>query len=209
MWRATEASQGKGIRHWALPEMPGCCRGRAKYAAIAAEKLKAEQACQHCSARFRGRKRRFCTPVCMLTAQAATRRPFSLVSTVEKGRVCEDCDASFVQSASHQRFCGQACQRRANLRAKSQRRRAAHNCVDAERFSATEVFERDGWRCHLCRRLAPKKLRGTQHPRAPELDHIIPLSVGGSHTRLNTACSCRACNQSKGAKPLGQLKLVA
>lgn len=89
------------------------------------------------------------------------------------------------------------------------RRRAVERGLEADRFDPIEIFERDGWRCHICHRKTPKKLRGTYDDRAPELDHIISLAGGGTHTRQNTACSCRKCNIEKGAKSYGQLRLVA
>lgn len=48
---------------------------------------------------------------------------------------------------------------------------------------------------------------GTCHDKAPELEHIIPLSRGGLHTFSNVACSCRKCNHAKGDKEYGQLNL--
>jgi hypothetical protein len=78
-----------------------------------------------------------------------------------------------------------------------------------ERFDPFDVFERDGWRCHMCGIKTPKRLRGTYEDNAPELDHIVPLAAGGDHSRRNTACSCRKCNIAKSDKPLGQLRLVA
>ena len=66
------------------------------------------------------------------------------------------------------------------------------------------VFERDGWRCQLCGARTPKERRGTYHDRAPELDHILPLSKGGEHSYANTQCACRRCNHGKGAEPMGQ-----
>lgn len=41
---------------------------------------------------------------------------------------------------------------------------------------------------------------GSTESNAPELEHVIPLSKGGTHTRANVRCSCRACNLNKGAK---------
>lgn len=37
-------------------------------------------------------------------------------------------------------------------------------------------------------------------PTSPEVDHIIPHSVGGQDTIDNTRIICRRCNQSLGAK---------
>lgn len=77
----------------------------------------------------------------------------------------------------------------------------------ADRIDPIAVFERDGWRCHICKAKTRKRLRGTWEPKAPELDHIIPLAAGGTHTWDNVACACRRCNGIKSDKPLGQLGL--
>lgn len=98
---------------------------------------------------------------------------------------------------------------RACKRAERARRKALHRVAKVETFDPIEVLERDRWRCHLCGVRTPKRLRGTYSDCAPELDHIIPLSVGGEHSRMNTACACRKCNIAKASRPLGQLRLAA
>lgn len=115
---------------------------------------------------------------------------------------CADCALKAKRERSH---------RSPSHRADKAYRKALHRgaVAGAERFDPIEVLERDGWRCHICRCATPKRLRGSYDDRAPELDHIIPLASGGMHTRLNTACACRRCNMTKGAKPLGQLRLLA
>lgn len=71
-----------------------------------------------------------------------------------------------------------------------------------------KVFERDGWRCQICGKPTPRSRRGTLHPNAPELDHIVPISKGGPHAYANTQCACRACNIEKGDRfALGQGQL--
>ena len=40
-----------------------------------------------------------------------------------------------------------------------------------------------------------------------QLDHVIPLSKGGSHTIDNFAISCRSCNCSKGNKTLEEFTI--
>lgn len=80
--------------------------------------------------------------------------------------------------------------------------------VTVERFHEFEVFDRDGWRCQICGVSTPRSRRGTRHANAPELDHVVPVSAGGEHSRANTQCACRRCNAAKGAgRPVGQLGL--
>lgn len=75
------------------------------------------------------------------------------------------------------------------------------------KFDPSLVFERDGWRCHICGRKTPKRLRGSTDDRAPELDHIVTIADGGEHSERNTSCACRRCNRHKGAKSMGQMFL--
>jgi len=77
------------------------------------------------------------------------------------------------------------------------KRRAIERGAKAEKIDPIAVFEAAGWVCWLCGQMTDKRLRGTGQPMAPELDHIVPLAKGGSHTLENVACSCRRCNLSK------------
>lgn len=101
-------------------------------------------------------------------------------------------------------------------RKKAQRKRSGHKHAErARRFGVPytygigpkRVFQRDGWRCQLCGCSTPARLRGTDHPRSPELDHIVPLSKGGPHTWDNVQCACKSCNSQKSAKVLGQFRI--
>ena len=90
---------------------------------------------------------------------------------------------------------------------KKRRKAMARGANGAERVDVTKVFERDGYRCGICGRKTLQSKRGTYHPKAPELDHIIAIALGGSHTYANTQTACRSCNIRKGAAALGQLHL--
>lgn len=137
------------------------------------------------------------------------------------GNTCNDCGLPVAKSAQRCEACKGArrrdCRKRARLspsyragkaRSKALRRQRRRN-ARVETFDPFEVFERDGWRCHMCNRKTPKRLRGTYEDNAPELDHIITLAEGGEHSRRNTACACRKCNIAKVGKSQGQMRLVA
>lgn len=76
---------------------------------------------------------------------------------------------------------------------KKRRERAAKQSATTERFSATEIFERDKWICQLCKRKVNRKLKHP-HPLSASLDHIVPLSRGGAHERKNTHLAHLTCN---------------
>lgn len=84
--------------------------------------------------------------------------------------------------------------RRSKVKRRAQKRGAKG---DAHNIDPLKVFDSFHWRCYLCGVETPQELRGTNAPNAPELDHFVPLSRGGTHTLDNVACACRACNGSK------------
>jgi 5-methylcytosine-specific restriction endonuclease McrA len=81
-------------------------------------------------------------------------------------------------------------------RAGSQRRRARIQQRPVEKFLDSEVFERDNWICGLCNEAIHREI--TDGPWRVELDHIVPISMGGSHTRSNVQAAHRICNRRKG-----------
>lgn len=94
------------------------------------------------------------------------------------------------------------------------KRRSIEKDINADSIDPFNIFDRDGWHCYLCGIETPKKLRGTRNDAAPELDHIVPIAHGGTHTVDNVACACRKCNRDKGARlpgdmPNGFLQLLA
>lgn len=58
-----------------------------------------------------------------------------------------------------------------------------------------EVFKRDKFACQYCGRTAPDVIL--------EIDHIMPVSKGGSNDIMNLVTSCRDCNRGKTDRELG------
>lgn len=79
------------------------------------------------------------------------------------------------------------------------RRRAwKHGNGGAEKFARTEIGERDGWTCGICEQPIDKTLRFPDQQSA-SLDHIVPLSLGGEHSRTNSRIAHWICNVRRGA----------
>jgi 5-methylcytosine-specific restriction endonuclease McrA len=68
-----------------------------------------------------------------------------------------------------------------------------------ERFDPLEVYERDGLVCGLCSDSVDRDLAWPD-PMSPSLDHVIPLSAGGDHSRANTQIAHWIFNVRKGAR---------
>jgi hypothetical protein len=79
----------------------------------------------------------------------------------------------------------------------SQKRRALKQNATIENFSPSEVFERDGYICQLCGIKTRPDFKNHHHPKYPNLDHVIPLSLCGEHSKRNTQCLCHQCNMEK------------
>lgn len=79
------------------------------------------------------------------------------------------------------------------VRARSERRRAAKRGAEGAHTAEDikQQYARQGGRCHWCSRKVGKKFH---------VDHIVPLSRGGSNSPENLVISCPKCNLSKGAK---------
>lgn len=80
--------------------------------------------------------------------------------------------------------------------ADARRRMLIQQAEQGERFAPTEVYERDGWTCGLCRLSVDPGL-AWPHPMSASVDHILPLSQGGSHTLANVQCAHLSCNSRK------------
>jgi len=83
-------------------------------------------------------------------------------------------------------------------RRNKQKRRALKNNSQVEDFTNLEIFERDKWKCGICGLDVDKSLCYPDKSSA-SLDHIVPLSRGGSHTKENVQCSHLSCNLKKWA----------
>lgn len=171
--------------------------------------------CVRCGSPYCGQnKNKHCSADCL---NATSREKYSKYKDCDT-KNCKLCGVVFVPSRTMGRktdYCSIECKVKAydafkkkGSRVGKAKRRALCKGADAESVNPFTVFDRDGWKCKLCGVKTPRRKRGTYDDDAPELDHIIPLSKGGSHTYKNTQCSCRKCNLTKRDRPMGQMLLI-
>ncbi len=84
-------------------------------------------------------------------------------------------------------------------RASQRRRHLVRTSQPSESFEYAEIFERDGWICGLCGASVDSAIKWPDDA-SPTLDHVTPLSRGGTHTRANVQLAHWSCNRIKGAR---------
>lgn len=62
-----------------------------------------------------------------------------------------------------------------------------------------EIFKRDGFVCQYCGSHPPSVIL--------EVDHILPVKLGGGNDRGNLVTACEGCNRGKSAVPLSSIPI--
>jgi 5-methylcytosine-specific restriction endonuclease McrA len=81
-------------------------------------------------------------------------------------------------------------------RSRQAKRRATTRGADSELILTPELMERDDWTCGLCGSPIPP-LASWPDPLFGTVDHVVPLSRGGTHTWSNVQAAHLRCNMSK------------
>jgi hypothetical protein len=165
--------------------------------------------CAWCKSRFYGQ--RFEKLCCSSECQSKYKKLKEINKNPQ--RECKECKSVFERQIDNlsQVFCSDTCRnesaRRTYRKGKASRKALERGARTADNIDPIAIFERDAWRCQICGCKTPKSKRGTIHDKAPELDHIIPLSKGGLHSFDNVQCTCRSCNAKKSDAVYGQMLL--
>lgn len=123
---------------------------------------------------------------------------------------CLRCGTGFTarvySNDSPPRFCSARCRARHRDGIRDVRKRGAARMDKT--ISREAIFQRDKHSCHLCgKQVARTKV--VPHPKAPVLDHVVPLAHGGDHTAANLRTAHFLCNSLKGTGGGGeQLALI-
>lgn len=171
-----------------------------------AEVIDGKRVCPQCQVdkpvnRFSHKSGGPCKP-CVAATRAEWRKENPPPSTATWREAQCVCGKVFQANKQRSRYCSRECNQanrnKANWPhgvARQMRMRAAF----VEKFDRIEIFERDGWICQLCDGPVDRLAAWPDQSMA-SLDHIIPISRGGKHSRANAQTSHLGCNVRKGAK---------
>lgn len=124
------------------------------------------------------------------------------VPVVRSPAVCDCCGEPFMADARRSRYCSQDCadldRHRANWKHVNARRARLRGAF-VEAFDRREIFERDGWVCQICELPIVPTVQWPD-PGSASLDHVVPISRGGLHSRANAQAAHLHCNVVKSDK---------
>lgn len=121
--------------------------------------------------------------------------------------VCKNCGNEFCQMVTgynSKSYCSEKCQKRYFNRRRCEKRHKKLMARDHDSdISLEKLFKRDRGVCYLCGDVCDwtdgEERDGAfiAGPHYPSIDHIVPVSKGGTHTWDNIKLACRQCNWMK------------
>ena len=164
-----------------------------------------------------GRKKKRKYPVSRVTRRPKSSGPFIAAACVTCGVPVVVRGADWRRARTCSTSCSRKLKRRtareapgyreARARGRAVRRARKRAAEKTEPIYRRKVFERDNWTCRLCKKPVAQDAL-VPHPKAATIDHILPLSLGGSHTYTNVQCAHFICNSKKSAN-VRQLSFAA
>ena len=125
-----------------------------------------------------------------------------------KPKACAECGKEFIPQRLNRRYCSIQCSNKHENRKKETSRRVKitkNGTVDWS-ISIEKLINKDKNRCHIC----GGKTNANDHmnvngvfiagPKYPSIDHVVPLSKGGTHTWDNVKLAHMSCNTVKSDK---------
>lgn len=217
----------RGVRGYVQRKCQLCKVIRPKKSSSCVKKVKG--VCGHCLSEFWGRNgQKWCSKKCITVKRHAeervlggTKRKCLQCGIQTRGgqicsdecriarwsRKCNDCDAEYVQKKNTSGKCGR-CRKKDRERASSVRLRVRRGKVRVavNKLSVREVFDKDGGRCQVCKKAINWDL-SWPHKMSMSVDHIVPLSKGGSDEAENVQAAHLGCNSRKSDKSGSQKRL--
>lgn len=120
--------------------------------------------------------------------------------------VCDECGERFKANSMGAKYCSSGCMNKHNDRVKKLRKRMrayANGTVD-KGIGLGKLIKKDKGVCHICGEKVDARDYVTHDsgafvagPKYPSIDHVIPISKGGTHTWDNVRLAHFQCNSEK------------
>ena len=168
-------------------------------------KVKHRKGCLHCGSFFMAshKSKRYCSQECAYQMQLKRMSEERERTKTFIHKRCKECGKHFETTRSKACYCSEECSNRYENRRKetARRKRIAKNGKVHWDISIERLMKRDKSICYLCKGQVDKRI----DPNAdnyPSIEHVIPISKGGTHTWDNVQLAHRKCNYLKSDKLL-------
>jgi len=202
------------VRH---PEQEYCCRSCGAMRTIKEVIPKVKHYCIVCGKEIIGQSRMFCSDECRKEnarlkfqkhkktkqyREELNRQNGRYVPKPGKVKICEYCRKEFKTNRPEKKYCSKQCRSKAYYSSETkreERRRYRARKVNAyvSRVVTKDTYKRDKGICQICGKPIDLKYK-SPHPMSLTIDHIIPLSLGGTHEPKNVQIAHMICNSTKG-----------
>jgi hypothetical protein len=153
--------------------------------------------CASCGESYRPAARRpsqYCSRRCKNTAKNA-RTAAALQGSKPTDRICMHCGDQLPQRMRADAiFCSVECNYKAHALQRKLRARTGEAAKPG--YLRTHIANRDKWRCGICKKRVNRKLAHPD-PLCASLDHVIPVSEGGTNDVWNLRLTHLVCNLSR------------
>jgi hypothetical protein len=194
-----------------------CSRECAFADRVAKPKEKRKPICVICGKEFEGRlNSKYCSDECYEKYKKDKYLKYKnsdkYLSDLEKQRnnykpkniytkICKYCGLEYKTSNNRSKYCSKKCATKSyniseSRREERRRYRARKVGAYIKPVNTMEIYKRDKGVCQICGKKVNKKLI-YPHPMSMSLDHIIPLSEGGTHEPKNVQLTHFQCNSIK------------
>jgi predicted nucleic acid-binding Zn ribbon protein len=167
-----------------------------------------KKTCLHCKRIFGAPQRnsRFCSRKCKDGARNATNAQERLETKAQKPRSCLLCGSPIPPtSRSDKKYCSETCGSAARINlGRMDRRLRVTDGTKIRFFRRSDIYKRDGWKCQICLEPIKPSLRFPD-PNCASIDHIIPVSMGGTNRPENLQASHLRCNVSLGNRKVSSV----
>ena len=148
----------------------------------------------------------YCTKLCAQRSRDLRKRIRNGTQRPIHKRSCKGCGENFVTRRKEQVYCSTQCNRwmREQLKRETARRRGESewNAAGRPTWKARIYYGNKGI-CQLCFQPIDLTL-DYPNPMSFSIDHIVPVSLGGTHKLKNLQSAHLLCNSKRGNKPIGE-----
>lgn len=161
----------------------------------------AHKNCKACETDFQtyNREQKYCSRACAGTARKSQPNQAGVQIDI---RTCSVCQCLYTPKRKDSVNCSTECvakARRIKESNKNQKRRKWSALTELEPIDPHDIHQRDKWTCGICENPIDQDA-SWPHPKSASIDHIRPLSWGGTHTADNLQSAHLECNWIKGAR---------